>query len=59
MKYKLNVEVIVSLHADDIDEAEEQVKNRFNTKNTKFYQVLEYTEEIDGQKGKIIVKDDV
>lgn len=45
MKFKLNVEVIVSLHADNINEAEEQVKNRFNTKNMEFYQLLEYTEE--------------
>ena len=43
--YTLNCEVIVSIHADNIDEAEEQIKNRFNATNIKFRQLLKYTEE--------------
>ena len=42
--YTLNCEVIVSIHADDIEGAEEQVKNRFNASNIKFRQLLKYTE---------------
>lgn len=41
--FTLNCEVIVPVHADNIDEAEEQVKNRFNATNIKFRQLLEYT----------------
>lgn len=42
--YNLNCEVILSVVADNIDEAEERAKNKFNTGDTKFYQLLDYKE---------------
>ena len=42
--YNINCEIIVSISADTIDEAEERLKNRFNTGDTKFYQLIDYKE---------------
>ena len=40
--YNLKCEVILSVKANNIDEAEEIAKNKFNTEDTKFYQLIEY-----------------
>ena len=40
--YNLKCEVILSVKANNIDEAEERAKNKFNTEDTKFYQLIEY-----------------
>ena len=42
--YNLKCEVILSVKANDIYEAEERAKNKFNTEDTKFYQLIEYDE---------------
>lgn len=40
--YELNCEIVVLINADNIDEAEERVKNRFNMEEAKFYQLVDY-----------------
>jgi hypothetical protein len=42
MKFKVNIEVIVELDARNIDAAERLLKKRFDTTDTKFYQVIDY-----------------
>jgi hypothetical protein len=43
-KYDLKCGVIFKVIADNINDAEKKAKKRFNTKDTKFHQLIDYNE---------------